>query len=223
MSHAAQLWVTGHRALKGRAQATEGWSGGMLIRNRRQSGEEWDPCGQRAGSVPNSRAWSGRTGAVTARSPGVRPRVDPEAGRDLGSIIPREGRCWGCCAALPACVSLLPNLRRQKEKLRPPRGRRRGSASARCRGQGKCVPWTGTRPPRRVRREGHAGKEGAAGVLETRDAAFSGPRTPSKPWAGHELPITDESASGQRPPRLTAEEPGVGQGGGLCKQELHAA
>lgn len=29
LSHAAQLWVTGHRALQGGAQATEGWSGGV--------------------------------------------------------------------------------------------------------------------------------------------------------------------------------------------------
>lgn len=29
LSHAAQLWVTGHRALQGGAQATEGWAGGV--------------------------------------------------------------------------------------------------------------------------------------------------------------------------------------------------
>lgn len=57
-----------------------------------------------------------RAGAVTAepwsQAKGKQAR---EAGHGLGGIISREGRCWGCCAPLPACVSL-PRIPARPEK-----------------------------------------------------------------------------------------------------------
>lgn len=109
----------------------------------------------RTGRVGRGQALHPRAGpGVAGLGPGLRGA--PGSGRgqtrkqgatNRGGIAPREGRCWGCCAALPDRVSLPPDLRRQKKQLRPPRGRRLGSGSALCGGQGKCVPGQGPSHP----------------------------------------------------------------------------
>lgn len=113
-------------------------------------------------------------------------RPGSRAPSSQGGMRPQGGAVLGVLCCPPDRVSLPTDLRRQKKQLRPPRGQKAGSGSARWRGQGKHVPGWGPSHPG-VCEEGPEGG-GSGRCRRARDPAFSGPRTPSKPREGHELP-----------------------------------
>lgn len=96
----------------------------------------------------------------------------------------------GVLCSPPACVSL-PRIPARPEKAEAaaaaPEGQKTGEWICKVCGLGKCAPWTGTWPPRRVRGEGHTGEERAAGVPETGTSTFRTEET-KQTWAGQELP-----------------------------------
>lgn len=122
----------------------------VLIRNRKQSGEERPGVGR--GQAPHPTAGPGAPGwgrDCRALESGQAGRPGKQ-GAAWAASSPGRGGAGGAVLPSPAVSAsrgFLPDLRRQKEKLRPPRGRGLGSGSARCAGWGSVFPGQGPGHP----------------------------------------------------------------------------